>query len=161
MTVVLVATAIAIVLFELATWLEGVSVLPSSVSATGGPPSLGQVARDTEVRTMRATASCEQVEQEMRALVDESRECNSDADCVVFDYGYPIECLTSVAKNHISALRTNFQRYHDSCEFRVYYDCPTGEADRQPVCRDNRCEVELITIDSLRDNTLDYLGEDQ
>jgi hypothetical protein len=40
----------------------------------------------------------------------------------------------------------------------VYYDCDTEGAERIPVCRNKRCAVALDTIDSLKDETLDFLG---
>lgn len=120
--------------------------------------SLNERRLDTPVRANTSTASCEQAEATMLAKVEESRFCVTDSDCTLFDYGYPIQCLTSVARSEITSLRLEYQNYHDSCAYRVYYDCPSGEAEREAVCRDNRCEVELVTIDALKDETLEYLG---
>ena len=94
----------------------------------------------------------------MLAAVDEARHCVVDDDCTLFDYGYPIQCMTSVSMNEITALRRQYRIYESSCRFRVYYDCPTDGAERIAVCRSNQCTVEIETIDSLRDETLDYLG---
>jgi hypothetical protein len=94
----------------------------------------------------------------MRQTVNKARQCVIDADCTLFDYGYPIECMTSVAKSEITALRLEYRKYEQSCAYRVYYDCPSGDTQREAVCRNNRCEVELMTIDILKDETLEYLG---
>ena len=95
----------------------------------------------------------------MQALVEESRSCLRDEDCTIFDYGYPIQCLTSVAKSEITALRLEYRDYEKDCEHRVYYDCPSEPLEREPVCRNGRCEVELRTLDEyLRDETLQHLG---
>jgi hypothetical protein len=107
---------------------------------------------------MSAAENCQQTERDIVTQVNQARACNVDDDCTIFDYGYPIQCLTAVAKTDVTALRLEYRRYEASCDFRVYYDCPTGELERQPVCRDNRCEVELVGIDDLREETLDYLG---
>ena len=128
--------------------------------APGDTPDLTIDSRpaDTPVRTNTSAASCEQAESAMLQKVDESRYCTVDDDCTLFDYGYPIQCLTSVTKNEITALRREYDNYHASCQYRVYYDCPSGEAERVAVCRSNRCEVELVTPDLLQDETLKHLG---
>ena len=90
--------------------------------------------------------------------VEEARYCTTDDDCTLFDYGYPIQCMTSVARSEITALRLQYRRYEESCEYRVYYDCPSGSLERQAVCRQNRCGVKLADIDPLKDATLQHLG---
>lgn len=124
------------------------------------PPDLSMPTQraDTPVRTDTTVASCEQAEDMMRASVSASQACLTDSDCTLFDYGYPIQCLTSVNKSEITALRLEYRNYERSCAYRVYYDCPSGEAEREAVCRNQRCEVELVTIDALKDETLEYLG---
>ena len=103
---------------------------------------------------------CGLAEADIRTIVDRARGCGVDSDCAIFDYGYPIECLTSVARTQISYLRQQFSRYHESCEYRVYYDCPTGDLRRKAVCRNKRCEIDLVSVDELTEDTLDYLGVD-
>jgi hypothetical protein len=102
--------------------------------------------------------SCEQAEAGMVAMVDEARYCTTDDDCTLFDYGYPIQCLTSVNRAQITALRQEYRRYEASCSYRVYYDCPSGEMQREAVCRNNRCAVDLVTDELLKDQTLRHLG---
>jgi hypothetical protein len=101
---------------------------------------------------------CGETEEALRALVDESQSCSVDDDCTIFDFGYPIQCLTSVAKSQITALRLEYRKYEQSCDYRVYYDCPSEPLERYPVCRNNHCTVELRTIDLLREETLDHIG---
>lgn len=153
---VLVSAIAAVLLWLLASWIEGNPPWRapeiSGTEATGDP---SPAAPDPQIA---AAENCHDVEQEMRDLVRHSRSCVSDADCAILDYGYPIECLTSVARSEISSLRTAFRRYHRSCEYRVYYDCPTGDVQRRPVCRNRTCSVELTALDSLKDQTLDHLG---
>lgn len=110
------------------------------------------------VRTMNAAENCAQAESDLLGKVERSQYCEADDDCTIFDYGYPIQCLTSVAKGEIGALRRRFSAYQAMCEFRVYYDCPSGDAERRAVCRGNRCEVRIVTLDGLREETLDHLG---
>lgn len=113
---------------------------------------------DSTVKIHTSVASCEQAEETLRQRVGNAQYCASDDDCTLFDYGYPIQCLTSVAKSEITALRLEYRNYEQSCAYRVYYDCPSGPAEREAVCRENRCEVDLVTIDLLKDETLQYLG---
>ena len=114
--------------------------------------------RDTPVRTDTDVLSCSQAEAKLQARVDGAQYCSTDDDCTLFDYGYPIQCLTSVAKAEITALRTEYRNYESSCAYRVYYDCPSGEMQRQAVCQNNRCAVELVSTDPLQDATLQHLG---
>ena len=102
--------------------------------------------------------TCEETENALRDRVDTSRRCTSDSDCTLFDFGYPIDCMTSVAKSEITGLRLEYRRYEESCNFRVYFDCPAEPMERRAVCRENRCSVSLQAIDGLEEETLDYLG---
>lgn len=88
-------------------------------------------------------ASCPAVEDNLEALVGESRDCRTDDDCTLFDYGYPIDCMTSVAKSAVPALRRAYRQYDESCEHRLFFDCPTEPFVRVAVCRSSRCTVEL------------------
>ena len=102
--------------------------------------------------------SCEETENSLRDRIDTARYCTTDSDCTLFDFGYPIECMTSVAKLEITALRIEYRKYEQSCEFRVFFDCPAEPMERRAVCQENRCSVSLQTIDTLEDETLEYLG---
>jgi hypothetical protein len=117
-------------------------VIESVVSAAATPPAL----------------SCEQTENSLRDQVGSARHCTTDSDCTLFDFGYPIDCMTSVAKSEISALRLEYRDYAESCDFRVYFDCPAEPMQRRAVCQDNRCAVSLKTNDALEEETLEYLG---
>lgn len=110
------------------------------------------------VRATQPSGSCDAAESEMLHAVENSRYCATDEDCTLFDYGYPIQCMTSVSNSAISALRRQYSQYEASCRFRVYYDCDAEGANRHAVCRSNRCTVELETLDSLKDETLHHLG---
>lgn len=156
----IVSVVVAVTLWLLATWLEGDSpwLDPDSASLTGMEEV--QVRPDTPIKASPDTADCEQAEDALRARVDDAQSCSSNDDCTLFDYGYPIQCLTSVAKSDITALRLEYRNYEQSCEYRVYYDCPTGHMERQAVCRNNRCTVELKSTEILEEKTLDYLGLD-
>ncbi len=102
--------------------------------------------------------SCEETENSLRDRVGTARYCTSDSDCTLFDFGYPIDCMTSVAKSEITGLRLEYRRYEQSCDFRVYFDCPAEPMERRAVCQENRCSVSLQTIDILEEETLEYLG---
>ncbi len=102
--------------------------------------------------------SCEEAENALRDRVETARCCTSDSDCTLFDFGYPMDCMTSVAKSEITGLRLEYRRYEQSCDFRVYFDCPAEPMGRRAVCQENRCSVSLQTIDILEEETLEYLG---
>ncbi len=106
------------------------------------------------------TLSCATVESRLIEQLAASRSCTRNADCTIVDYGYPVECLTAVARAQISELRQAFFAYRERCEYRVYYDCPTGDARPYAVCDAGRCEVRLLLPDRLSDDTLDYLEQD-
>jgi len=156
----LLSVTIAVVLWLIATWLEGdppyLIPRPEPVADIAN----AEVRPDSPVRIGPDVSGCEQSEDILRTKVDAAQYCSTDEDCTLFDFGYPIQCLTSVAKNEITALRLEYRKYEQSCAFRVYYDCPTGNMERQAVCRSNRCEVELQSNEILEEETLDYLGLD-
>ena len=102
--------------------------------------------------------SCEKTENSLRDRIESARNCTVDSDCTLFDFGYPIDCMTSVAKSEITALRVEYRKYEQSCEFRVFFDCPAEPMKRRAVCQENRCSVSLQSVDSLRDETLEHLG---
>jgi len=155
---VLLSVVLAVALWLVATWFEDDSRwLPKEPVAAVEFPMDGQ-RTDTPLRTNTDAMSCQQVETELVADVDAAQHCVTDDDCTLFDFGYPIQCMTSVAREDITALRLAYRNYEQSCAYRVYYDCPSGNMERQPVCRNNRCEVELVTIDPLKDETMQHLG---
>jgi len=125
---------------------------------TGEPPAAPVANSPTDPVPTEPALSCEKTENLLRDLIDTARYCTTDSDCTLFDFGYPIDCMTSVAKLEITALRIEYRRYEQNCDFRVYYDCPAEPAQRRAVCMENRCSVSLQTIDNLEDETLEYLG---
>lgn len=101
---------------------------------------------------------CDATENALRDRIETARYCTTDSDCTLFDFGYPIDCMTSVAKSEITMLRGEFRSYEESCDYRVYFDCPAEPMQRRAVCQENRCSVSLQTIDNLENKTLEYLG---
>lgn len=156
----LISIVVAVGLWLIATWLESDSDWLKLQPETTAEMSDAAVRPDSPVQADAIEASCEQVEDALGQKINASQSCSSDDDCTLFDYGYPIECLTSVAKAEITALRLAYRNYERSCPYRVYYDCPTGSMKRQAVCRSNRCTVELRANEILEEQTLDYLGID-
>ena len=126
---------------------------PRSVPAAG--EAVGASEDRTRASAQAIPASCPDVEDNLETLVSESRACRTDDDCTLFDYGYPIDCMTSVAKTAIPALRTAYRQYDDSCEHRLFYDCPTEPFVRVPVCRNQRCTVELFGNGSVEGRSLE------
>ena len=156
-----ISIIVAVVLWALATWLEGEKSQADFRSVDAARAFSDEVATDTEIRTDGLLHSCWAAEAEVLKRVEESQSCEVDEDCTIFDYGYPIQCLTSVASSEITALRLEYRKYEQSCEYRVYYDCPSAPLQRRPVCQNNRCAVELQTLDILKDATLDHIGVDE
>jgi hypothetical protein len=154
----LISIVVAVGLWLIATWLESDSDWLKAQPETASEISDATVRPDSPVQTNAVETSCDQVEDALRQQVSASQSCSNDDDCTLFDYGYPIECLTSVAKAEITTLRLAYRNYQRSCAYRVYYDCPTGRMQRQAVCRSNRCTVELQSNEILEEQTLDYLG---
>ncbi len=156
----LISISVAVGLWLIASWLEGDPPWLVPVPDAGAGLAHGGVRPDTPVQVEPDVAGCEQAEDALRQKVDDSQLCSADDDCTLFDYGYPIQCLTSVAKTEITALRLEYRNYEMSCTYRVYYDCPTGRMERRAVCRNSQCSVELQSNEALEEQTLDYLGID-
>lgn len=159
MSTALLSVIVAVALWYVATLLEG-DVAVQDNGAGSGVPSFGRESTDSPLRGGADALRCQESEQRLQALVEDSRYCETDDDCTIFDYGYPIQCLMSVAKSDITRLRLEYRDYQDSCAYRVYYDCPSEPLEREAVCREHRCEVELSGHDDLRDQTLQHLGID-
>ncbi len=148
----------AVILWLVATWFEDDSRWLPAESTRQVETQLHAPRADTPVKTGTDVLSCENSEALLIDDVAAARYCSSNDDCTLFDYGYPIQCMTSVSREQITSLRMAYRRYESSCSYRVYYDCPSGEMERVPVCQNNRCEVELRSSDPLQDATLQHLG---
>jgi len=151
----------AAILWAAATLLESVLSDRRANEAEGGArATFPTPARpDSSVQVNVPHQGCAGSEQALRDLVDDSQACATDDDCTIFDYGYPIQCMTSINKDRIPAIRESYAVYEQDCEYRVYYDCPSEPLVRVPLCRANRCVVELHTVDDLiKEETLDHIG---
>lgn len=144
-------------------------MLENRLQAPDGAPLAGGKSEEERVDDNRpdndadagSSMSCQETENRLRIVIDRARSCNVDDDCTLFDYGYPLDCMTSVAKSQIPLLREEYRQYDESCEYRVFYDCPTEPYVRLALCRNNRCIVELDKRDDFEDATLDRLNERQ
>ena len=153
-----ISTVIAVVLFAVATFIEGERPAPEPPPEEVTPQMIREVRPDTAVRDDQDAQSCKAAETALMARVEAAQACEVDADCTILDYGYPIQCLTSIAQDQVSAVRLQYRSYEESCTYRVYYDCPSEPLERVPVCQNNRCVVELRTNDQLKQLTLDYIN---
>lgn len=146
LVLVVLSALVAAVLWMSATLLQR-NIGSAEQDAAGSPflrqPPSGPDRQETGGTTL---LSCQETENRLAQVVDGSRHCVTDEECTLFDYGYPIDCMTSVAKDRIPLLREEYRRYDESCEHRVFFDCPTEPYVRLPVCRDNRCVVELDRV---------------
>jgi len=156
-----VSIVIAIVLFGVTSLIDQRRPKPPQTEPEVVPQMLRMADRQSTLYNVEDTQSCQAAESTLLATVDAAQGCQVDADCTILDYGYPIQCLTSIAQEGVSAVRLEYRNYEESCAYRVFYDCPTEPMKRVPVCRNNRCEVELQRHDALRELTMDYInGED-
>lgn len=154
------AAAVAVVLWLAATVLDSrLRDVPNP-----GPPTDAGVVEDEPGDGLRSPdvanlpMSCDATEERLKRVIDDARFCSVDDDCTLFDYGYPLDCMTSIAKSAIPSLREEYRKYDESCEFRVFYDCPTEPYVRLALCRNNRCVVELDRRDGLQDSTLEQMN---
>lgn len=154
----LISVGLAIVLWLVATFFEDDARWVPEENRASFNTSVQSKRDDTPLKLDTDVMSCVQIETQLKSRVENAQRCVSDDDCTLFDYGYPVQCMTSVSKIEITALRLAYRTYEDSCAYRVYYDCPTGEMERVPVCQNNLCAVELQTLDPLQDATLQHLG---
>ena len=158
----LLSVGLALVLWFLATFIESrlqppMPVPPQAPVDTGPEPGPSPADESRDAVGINAM-SCQESEDRLKLTIEESRSCTVDDDCTLFDYGYPLDCMTSVAKDEIPRLREEYRRYGEACEHRVFYDCPTEPYVRLALCRNNRCIVELDKRSDLEDATLDQLN---
>ncbi|HLU07794.1 MAG TPA: hypothetical protein VKZ91_14645 [Woeseiaceae bacterium] len=159
----LLSLALAVVLWLIATVLENSlrapEPVPPDVQPAGEPGLDAGRSPDSVDRADDAEAmSCQESEDQLKLVIEDARSCTVDDDCTLFDYGYPLDCMTSVAKDQIPRLREEYRRYGEACEHRVFYDCPTAPYVRLALCRNNQCIVELDKRDDLEGATLDQLN---
>jgi hypothetical protein len=152
-----VSVIIAVVLWFLATTLENRLRAPEPAPSPGGVSENERAERPPPETDAAGAMSCEASESRLKGIIDNSRMCTSDDDCTLFDYGYPMDCMTSVATSQVPLLREEYEKYGAACEFRVFYDCPTEPYVRLALCRNNRCVVELDRLDSPEDFTQEQL----
>lgn len=150
---------IAVVLFAVASWFDASRPAPAPYEPDFTPEMIRDVTPDSALRDDRAAQSCRDAEATLLGTVEAARACVVDEDCTLLDYGYPIQCLTSIAQSSVSDVRLEYRNYEESCSYRVYYDCPSEPMKRVPVCRSNRCEVELQRHDRLNDLTREFLSQ--
>jgi hypothetical protein len=158
-----IAVAIAVVLWLLATFLDDRMQAPEQSPAADGAAEEADVGDERGAdrpadEAVVPAISCEAFEARLTLVIDGARACNVDDDCTLFDYGYPLDCMTSVAKSDIPLLREEYRKYDEACEYRVFYDCPTDPWVRLALCRNNRCIVELDRRDDLQDSTLEQMN---
>jgi hypothetical protein len=158
---VLASVAIAVGLWALATFVQIRLQAPVPAPPPRGGPGQESVEARIPAGGGGQLRSCQDSENRLKLVIDGARSCNVDDDCTLFDYGYPLDCMTSVAKSQIPLLREEYRLYDESCEHRVFYDCPSEPFVRLALCRDNRCIVELDRRDDLEDATLDRLNRRQ
>ena len=153
-----VSVAVAVVLWFLATAIED-RLRVSDPSPSPHVESLDDEREDFPAGDVASDPmSCEASEDRLKLVIDGARSCKVDDDCTLFDYGYPLDCMTSIAKSEIPLLREEYRKYDESCEFRVFYDCPTDPYVRLALCRNSRCIVELDRRDDLQDSTLEQMN---
>lgn len=150
---------IAIILFAIATLIEGDPPPPELVPEEQTPRMITTVRQDSALRDADAAEACRRAEERVLEVVAESQYCEVDEDCTILDYGYPLQCMTSIAQSRVSAFRLEYRNYEERCEYRVYYDCPSEPLIRVPMCRNNRCEVELSRNEMLKQITMDHIGQ--
>jgi hypothetical protein len=154
-----VSVAVAVALWLLATLIESRLQVPDPLPPAAVGPVEDERADDFPAGGVAGgPVSCQASEDRLELVIDGARSCKVDDDCTLFDYGYPLDCMTSVAKSEIPLLREEYRKYDESCEFRVFYDCPTDPYARLALCRNGSCVVELDSRDDLQDSTLEQIN---
>jgi len=154
-----VSVAVAVVLWLVATVIENRLQVSDPFPPAAVEPLEDERAADFPAGDEASgPMSCEASEDRLKLVIDGARSCKVDDDCTLFDYGYPLDCMTSIAKSEIPLLREEYRKYDESCEFRVFYDCPTDPYVRLALCRNSRCIVELDRRNDLQDSTLEQMN---
>ena len=141
-----ISVVAAVILWLVATWFEDdARWLPAEPSAQ--VDTQWQSRRpDTPVKTSTDVLSCEQSEMRLNENVAAARYCSNDDECTLFDYGYPNQCMTSVSKEQITALRIAYRSYENSCSYRVYYDGPFSSSSMKPASAYDNREILNLSV---------------
>ena len=95
--------------------------------------------RPAEVATAVQELSCKAFEQNFAELIGGSRDCNTDADCVVTEFGCPFGCANAVNRSKLQGLQSAYLESAESCR-SCLYDCGIGPSTVLPVCRSGKCD---------------------
>lgn len=92
-----------------------------------------------EVGAAMRELSCKSFEQNFAKLIESSRDCDTDADCVATAFGCPFGCVSAVNKHKLPELQAASLESAESCQ-SCLYDCGIGPSTVLPVCRSGKCD---------------------
>lgn len=98
-----------------------------------------KVEQPAEVSAAPQELSCNSFEQSFSDLIENSRDCDTDADCVVVAFRCPFGCANSVNKDKLAELQSAFSVAAETCQSCIY-DCAVGPTTVLPVCRSGKCD---------------------
>jgi hypothetical protein len=98
-----------------------------------------KLAQPADVAAATQELSCKSFEKSFSDLIEKSRDCNTDADCVVTEFRCPFGCVNSVNKDKLAELQSAFSAAAETCQSCVY-DCAVGPSTVLPVCRSGKCD---------------------
>jgi hypothetical protein len=107
---------------------DGISVEGDSVS---GPIMVDSITLER----------CEDVIGRFEKLMESSRACDVDSDCVLTSFGCPFGCNTAVRKSELPILRAKSRSDElDRCTECVY-DCFIPPLGWKAICKSHQCQV--------------------
>lgn len=90
--------------------------------------------------------NCEDLEKEIKSLVEKVKVCQSDSDCVLdeaLNLGCPLGCylLRNKSPNnneYLSSIVEKVEKYQKSCPICLY-ECPYMPEQKDIICQNNKC----------------------
>ena len=92
-----------------------------------------------------------------KSLIQASKSCAVDKDCVLFSPGCPFGCVDAVRRSEIPRIKSAYRDYSEKCGACVYM-CPQPANKQQAVCEQSQCVVRDSATKRLEQDSID-LGD--
>ena len=89
-----------------------------------------------------------------KSLIQASKSCAVDKDCVLFSPGCPFGCVDAVRRSEIPRIKSAYRDHSKKCGACVYM-CPQPANEQQAVCEQSQCVVRDRTTKRLEQDTID------
>lgn len=154
LTVILGASLVAALSCMQATHVSDDSTITEQSDTT----SQSQTPKDPDSIQSSPDSDCDANQANVRGLIQASKTCAVNKDCVLFSPGCPFGCVDAVHRSQVPLIKSAYSDYARKCGACVYM-CPQPAFEQWAVCEESRCVVREKTKGLLKKRTLEDLQE--